>query len=356
MPTLAERLNELINDLGDKLDDREKKVTEMEAVQVIAAEAFRNDQATAAAASRLREEALVRREEASRVEIQGRRANLMRSEEELKAKQEALALNKEKVDKQSLALAKSLEKLVLDRKQIDTQTVAMNEKLKATEEKLKATEEKWLEATEEKWLEVASTALRQERIAAELDRRAAALNVREKDAATAALKEVERTEAFRRGEALRADLGRDINTAMSLLNTLLRDPGGSEGLVAVKRMVNGLMKRLEGGYVERGKKVQLLTDGNKAVYTRTMSQLRSYLRQFGDTVRTYPGTSAVVVTAVLQLSLLTLFISASVLRMIAGGSGGNWQPGVGMPMILNVVAKEEEMEKVPEKRVQTLRY
>lgn len=341
MPTLAERLNELINDLGDKLDDREKKVTEMEAVQVIAAEAFRNDQATAAAASRLREEALVRREEASRVEIQGRRANLMRSEEELKAKQEALALNKEKVDKQSLALAKSLEKLVLDRKQIDTQTVAMNEKLKATEEK---------------WLEVASTALRQERIAAELDRRAAALNVREKDAATAALKEVERTEAFRRGEALRADLGRDINTAMSLLNTLLRDPGGSEGLVAVKRMVNGLMKRLEGGYVERGKKVQLLTDGNKAVYTRTMSQLRSYLRQFGDTVRTYPGTSAVVVTAVLQLSLLTLFISASVLRMIAGGSGGNWQPGVGMPMILNVVAKEEEMEKVPEKRVQTLRY
>jgi hypothetical protein len=25
-------------------------------------------------------------------------------------------------------------------------------------------------------------------------------------------------------------------------------------------------------------------------------------------------------------------------------------------MILNVVAKEEEMEKVPEKRVQTLRY
>ena len=341
MPTLAERLNELINDLGDKLDDREKKVTEMEAVQVIAAEAFRNDQATAAAASRLREEALVRREEASRVEIQGRRANLMRSEEELKAKQEALALNKEKVDKQSLALAKSLEKLVLDRKQIDTQTVAMNEKLKATEEK---------------WLEVASTALRQERIAAELDRRAAALNVREKDAATAALKEVERTEAFRRGEALRADLGRDINTAMSLLNTLLREPGGSEGLVAVKRMVNGLMKRLEGGYVERGKKVQLLTDGNKAVYTRTMSQLRSYLRQFGDTVRTYPGTSAVVVTAVLQLSLLTLFISASVLRMIAGGSGGNWQPGVGMPMILNVVAKEEEMEKVPEKRVQTLRY
>ena len=349
MPTLAERLNELINDLGDKLDDREKKVTEMEAVQVIAAEAFRNDQATAAAASRLREEALVRREEASRVEIQGRRANLMRSEEELKAKQEALALNKEKVDKQSLALAKSLEKLVLDRKQIDTQTVAMNEKLKATEEK-------WLEATEEKWLEVASTALRQERIAAELDRRAAALNVREKDAATAALKEVERTEAFRRGEALRADLGRDINTAMSLLNTLLREPGGSEGLVAVKRMVNGLMKRLEGGYVERGKKVQLLTDGNKAVYTRTMSQLRSYLRQFGDTVRTYPGTSAVVVTVVLQLSLLTLFISASVLRMIAGGSGGNWQPGVGMPMILNVVAKEEEMEKVPEKRVQTLRY
>ena len=348
MPTLAERLNELINDLGDKLDDREKKVTEMEAVQVIAAEAFRNDQATAAAASRLREEALVRREEASRVEIQGRRANLMRSEEELKAKQEALALNKEKVDKQSLALAKSLEKLVLDRKQIDTQTVAMNEKLKATEEKLKA--------TEEKWLEVASTALRQERIAAELDRRAAALNVREKDAATAALKEVERTEAFRRGEALRADLGRDINTAMSLLNTLLREPGGSEGLVAVKRMVNGLMKRLEGGYVERGKKVQLLTDGNKAVYTRTMSQLRSYLRQFGDTVRTYPGTSAVVVTVVLQLSLLTLFISASVLRMIAGGSGGNWQPGVGMPMILNVVAKEEEMEKVPEKRVQTLRY
>ena len=341
MPTLAERLNELINDLGDKLDDREKKVTEMEAVQVIAAEAFRNDQATAAAASRLREEALVRREEASRVEIQGRRANLMRSEEELKAKQEALALNKEKVDKQSLALAKSLEKLVLDRKQIDTQTVAMNEKLKATEEK---------------WLEVASTALRQERIAAELDRRAAALNVREKDAATAALKEVERTEAFRRGEALRADLGRDINTAMSLLNTLLREPGGSEGLVAVKRMVNGLMKRLEGGYVERGKKVQLLTDGNKAMYTRTMSQLRSYLRQFGDTVRTYPGTSAVVVTAVLQLSLLTLFISASVLRMIAGGSGGNWQPGVGMPMILNVVAKEEEMEKVPEKRVQTLRY
>ena len=341
MPTLAERLNELINDLGDKLDDREKKVTKVEAVQVIAAEAFRNDQATAAAASRLREEALVRREEASRVEIQGRRANLMRSEEELKAKQEALALNKEKVDKQSLALAKSLEKLVLDRKQIDTQTVAMNEKLKATEEK---------------WLEVASTALRQERIAAELDRRAAALNVREKDAATAALKEVERTEAFRRGEALRADLGRDINTAMSLLNTLLRDPGGSEGLVAVKRMVNGLMKRLEGGYVERGKKVQLLTDGNKAVYTRTMSQLRSYLRQFGDTVRTYPGTSAVVVTAVLQLSLLTLFISASVLRMIAGGSGGNWQPGVGMPMILNVVAKEEEMEKVPEKRVQTLRY
>ena len=341
MPTLAERLNELINDLGDKLDDREKKVTKVEAVQVIAAEAFRNDQATAAAASRLREEALVRREEASRVEIQGRRANLMRSEEELKAKQEALALNKEKVDKQSLALAKSLEKLVLDRKQIDTQTVAMNEKLKATEEK---------------WLEVASTALRQERIAAELDRRAAALNVREKDAATAALKEVERTEAFRRGEALRADLGRDINTAMSLLNTLLREPGGSEGLVAVKRMVNGLMKRLEGGYVERGKKVQLLTDGNKAVYTRTMSQLRSYLRQFGDTVRTYPGTSAVVVTAVLQLSLLTLFISASVLRMIAGGSGGNWQPGVGMPMILNVVAKEEEMEKVPEKRVQTLRY
>jgi len=338
MPTLAERLNELINDLGDKLDDREKKVTKVEAVQVIAAEAFRNDQATAAAASRLREEALVRREEASRVEIQGRRANLMRSEEELKAKQEALALNKEKVDKQSLALAKSLEKLVLDRKQIDTQTVAMNE------------------ATEEKWLEVASTALRQERIAAELDRRAAALNVREKDAATAALKEVERTEAFRRGEALRADLGRDINTAMSLLNTLLRDPGGSEGLVAVNRMVNGLMKRLEGGYVERGKKVQLLTDGNKAVYTRTMSQLRSYLRQFGDTVRTYPGTSAVVVTAVLQLSLLTLFISASVLRMIAGGSGGNWQPGVGMPMILNVVAKEEEMEKVPEKRVQTLRY
>ena len=348
MPTLAERLNELINDLGDKLDDREKKVTEMEAVQVIAAEAFRNDQATAAAASRLREEALVRREEASRVEIQGRRANLMRSEEELKAKQEALALNKEKVDKQSLALAKSLEKLVLDSKQIDTQTVAINEKLKATEEKLKA--------TEEKWLEVASTALRQERIAAELDRRAAALNVREKDAATAALKEVERTEAFRRGEALRADLGRDINTAMSLLNTLLREPGGSEGLVAVKRMVNGLMKRLEGGYVERGKKVQLLTDGNKAMYTRTMSQLRSYLRQFGDTVRTYPGTSAVVVTAVLQLSLLTLFISASVLRMIAGGSGGNWQPGVGMPMILNVVAKEEEMEKVPEKRVQTLRY
>jgi hypothetical protein len=348
MPTLAERLNELINDLGDKLDDREKKVTEMEAVQVIAAEAFRNDQATAAAASRLREEALVRREEASRVEIQGRRANLMRSEEELKAKQEALALNKEKVDKQSLALAKSLEKLVLDSKQIDTQTVAINEKLKATEEKLKA--------TEEKWLEVASTALRQERIAAELDRRAAALNVREKDAATAALKEVERTEAFRRGEALRADLGRDINTAMSLLNTLLRDPGGSEGLVAVKRMVNGLMKRLEGGYVERGKKVQLLTDGNKAVYTRTMSQLRSYLRQFGDTVRTYPGTSAVVVTVVLQLSLLTLFISASVLRMRAGGSGGNWQPGVGMPMILNVVAKEEEMEKVPEKRVQTLRY
>lgn len=347
MPTLAERLNELINELGDKLDDREKKVKEMEAGQVIAAEAFRNEQATAAAASRLREEALVRREEASRVEIQGRREDLMRREEEFKAEREALALNKEKVDKQSLALAKSLEKLVLDRKQIDTQTAAINEKLKATEEK---------------WLDVASTALRQERIAAELDRRVAALNVREKDAATAALKEVERTEAFRGREALRDVLERDINTAMSLLNTLLRDPEGREGLVAVQRMVTGLVKKLEGGYIERGKKVPLLTDGNKAVYTRTMSQLRSYLRQFGDTVRTYPGTSAVVVIAAVQLSLLTLFISASVLRMIAGGSGGNWQPGTGMilgspiPTILNVVAKEEEMEKVPEKRVQTLRY
>lgn len=333
MPTLAERLNELINELGDKLDDREKKVKEMEAGQVIAAEAFRNEQATAAAASRLREEALVRREEASRVEIQGRREDLMRREEEFKAEREALALNKEKVDKQSLALAKSLEKLVLDRKQIDTQTAAINEKLKATEEK---------------WLDVASTALRQERIAAELDRRVAALNDREKDAATAALKEVERTEALRGREALRDVLERDINTAMSLLNTLLRDPEGSEGLIAVQRMVDRLMKKLEGGYVERGKEVPLLTDGNKAVYTR--------LRQFGDTVRTYPGTSAVVVIAALQLSLLTLFISASVLRMMAGGSGGNWPPGVDMPTILNVVAKEEEMEKVPEKRVQTLRY
>jgi hypothetical protein len=42
--------------------------------------------------------------------------------------------------------------------------------------------------------------------------------------------------------------------------------------------------------------------------------------------------------------------------MISGGSGGNWPHGVDMPTILSVVAKEEEMEKVPEKRVQTLRY